>query len=81
MPNGNGIDLLTEINKLNGRKPPVIMITGYSDSTIEKVESLRAREILIEPFSPKDLLAAARRILKSQDLQPEPADPAEPAPD
>ncbi len=68
MPNGSGIDLLNEINKLDERKPPVIMITGYSDSTIEQVKSLGARAILIKPFSPKDLLAAAQKVLQSPDV-------------
>jgi len=55
MPGGSGIELLSNIEKLE-RKPIVIMMTGFSDLTEAEVQEKGATALLAKPFNTPSLI-------------------------
>ncbi len=63
MPNGDGIELIKNINdKLNG-KPPVIFVTGFSSKTEREFLAMGAKAIFSKPLDRKVLLAKIESVL------------------
>jgi CheY-like chemotaxis protein len=54
MPDGDGWSLLAEIRRQDPRRPPVVLITGFSDATSEEARARGAQELISKPC---DLLA------------------------
>jgi DNA-binding NtrC family response regulator len=66
LPDGNGLDLLTTFKSLNPYIP-VIIITGYADSTTEKrARHSGAEEFLEKPFSLDTLSDLIVKILSQK---------------
>lgn len=55
MPNGNGIELLERITR--GPHPlPVVLISGYSQTSAEEIRDIGAVAFLQKPFNPGELV-------------------------
>lgn len=57
MPHGDGLELLGRI-KNKDKNTRVILVTGYSDITLEKARELGAATMLGKPYQFKELLDA-----------------------
>lgn len=40
MPNGNGVDFIRRINQLERAAPPVVLVSGLINLTVEEIEKL-----------------------------------------
>jgi CheY-like chemotaxis protein len=56
MPGGTGIDLLDSVKARDVNKPPVILITGFADITLEDAFDKGAEAMLNKPFKLDDLI-------------------------
>lgn len=56
MPDGDGITLLENINKLNKPIPKLFVCSAYNDLTAEKVKKIGISKVFIKPFDLNDLL-------------------------
>lgn len=56
MPGGTGIDLLVSIKERNVVSPPVILITGFADITVEDAFNKGAEALVNKPFKLDDLI-------------------------
>jgi CheY-like chemotaxis protein len=63
MPVMDGIELLATINRAAPGKPPVILVTGYSDMTLREAFDRGAEAMLEKPIDRQELLLAMRRAL------------------
>lgn len=62
MPRLSGIDLLKRVQAMQGvRRPPIILITGYSDISANDAKALGAAAVLMKPF---DLLLLVQEVEK-----------------
>lgn len=64
MPHMNGVDLAHKLRSCpNGRKPPIIFVTGKTDFSAESYGDLfNVIGILVKPFSTKNLAAHLRAM-------------------
>lgn len=56
MPGGTGIDLLDIVKSKNVNVPPIILITGFADITLEDAFDKGAEALLNKPFKLDDLI-------------------------
>lgn len=63
MPGGTGIDLLENIKSHDYPSPPVILITGFADITIEDAFDKGAEALISKPFKLDDLINMAARCM------------------
>lgn len=59
LPVMTGLDFLAEAKKINRELPPVIMLTGNSESAVES----RAKELGVAAFLMKDQLSKLKEVL------------------
>jgi CheY-like chemotaxis protein len=64
MPNKTGIDLLKFIKNKNIHSPLTILISGYTDVTMQDIYQLGAEGFLAKPFKLEDLIYSTSRLLK-----------------
>ena len=71
LPDGNGIEILSAIQQA-ASDTAVIMVTGHAtiEMTIDALKS-GARDFLLKPFGPQDLLASVHRVLEQERLRQE----------
>lgn len=62
MPGGTGIDLLDYVKSFNSNNPPMILITGFADITLEDALNKGAESLLSKPFKLDDLIKTAARF-------------------
>ena len=63
MPGGTGIDLLNIIRSKNVFSPPVILITGFADITLEDAFDKGAEALVSKPFNLDDLIGIVLKFL------------------
>ncbi len=63
MPGGTGIDLLNIIRSKNVFSPPVILITGFADITLEDAFDKGAEALVSKPFNLDDLIGVVLKFL------------------
>lgn len=67
MPGINGVDAVKSIYEkaqVKGKKIPVIFITGYADSEVEKeAETLNPTAYIYKPFDIKELVDKVKEVL------------------
>jgi CheY-like chemotaxis protein len=63
MPVMDGLALLAAINRARPGRPPVILVTGYSDLTAREAYDCGAEAMLEKPIDRQELLLAMRRAL------------------
>jgi len=71
MPKGSGIELAEKIHKMESPKPKLILMTGYSDVSVDQAQKLGVIKVLNKPFEPAVLLQEVRKVLNldpSRDL-------------
>lgn len=63
MPDGSGFDLIDGLKKIQGPRPPIILVTGYS--TVDAEDAIRqgAQAVLSKPFKAATLITAALEAL------------------
>lgn len=61
MPGGSGIELMKSIKAANVYIPPVILITGFADISVESAFNEGAEGLMSKPFRLDDLIQAAVR--------------------
>jgi CheY-like chemotaxis protein len=62
MPGGTGIDLLNYIKMKSIDVPPIILITGFADITVEDALNLGAEALLSKPFKLEELIQIAAKL-------------------
>jgi CheY-like chemotaxis protein len=62
MPGGTGIDLLDNLKRKDFENPPVILITGFADITVEDAFDKGAEALMNKPFKLDDLIQQAVRF-------------------
>lgn len=62
MPGGTGIDLLNYVKNENINVPPIILITGFADITIEDALNLGAEALMSKPFKLEELIQIATNL-------------------
>lgn len=62
MPGASGIDLLSFIKNENMNFPPIILITGFADISIEDALNLGAEALLSKPFKLEELIKVATKL-------------------
>ncbi len=65
MPGATGIDLLDMVKAKNISIPPVILITGFADITLEDAFNRGAEALINKPFKLDDLVETSFRLLLS----------------
>lgn len=65
MPGGTGIDLLDFIKTIDVNVPPIILITGFADITVEDAFNKGAEALMNKPFKLDDLIKQTGRLTKS----------------
>lgn len=70
LPDGNGLDLLRELRK--SRNVPVIILTARGEE-VDRIVGLElgADDYIVKPFSPNELVARVRAVLRRGATQPE----------
>lgn len=63
MPGGDGIEMLSKIKALPRRTPVVMLITGFSDVSLEETYARGAEAILAKPFDLDDIETTVERLL------------------
>jgi len=66
MPVMDGIALLKEL-RTRGKKPPVLLVTGFSDIDARQAYDMGAEAFLHKPTERQDLLDAVKRSLMSRE--------------
>ncbi len=56
MPNGNGLSVLSFVNKMPGKKPLFYFVSGQADVSIEDAISAGARKFFSKPFDLDELI-------------------------
>lgn len=67
MPGGTGIDLLDHVKSKNTQIPPVILITGFADITVEDAYNKGSEALMNKPFKLDDLIKTVARFTYTQD--------------
>lgn len=62
MPGGTGIDLLNYIKSKSINVPPIILITGFADITVEDAFNQGAEALLSKPFKLEELIQIAIKL-------------------
>ena len=62
MPGGTGIDLLDAMKARDVNSPPIILITGFADITVEDAFNKGAEALMNKPFRLDDLIKMAVRF-------------------
>lgn len=62
MPNGDGIELLKNIRKLDYKKPSIFLMTGFADISLQEAYHFGASAIFGKPFNRKELIATVSTI-------------------
>ena len=74
MPNGTGIDLLREINRMDGPKPAVFLVSAFTKLSSQDSHRLGAVDLLDKPLDFDELgrkiMSAARGTIRGPFLQP-----------
>lgn len=65
MPGGTGLDLLQFLKSRNVQTPPIILITGFADITLEHAFDQGAEALMNKPFKLEDLISMAESLVKS----------------
>ena len=66
MPNGNGVDFLDQVKAINSRTPVVMLITGYSDLSLEDAYDKGAEGIFSKPCNLDALVESVHRALHTE---------------
>lgn len=67
MPNGDGRYLLKSIRQLNLIQPVVVLMSGYSDLSLEEAFAEGATDLIPKPFNPIELLNNVKNYLKESE--------------
>ena len=63
MPEMTGVEFLSSIRQ-SGSQTPVILCTGFSDTSEEDCRRMGANQVLVKPVKRKTLLAEIEQLLK-----------------
>ena len=74
MPGGTGIDLLNTIKAKSKDVPPVILITGFADITVEDAFNQGAEALLSKPFKLEELIQMAIKLTSAPSVRYRKAD-------
>jgi len=85
LPDGNGLDFLSEVRSTPRTKAlPVIIITAHRIQVQDKIVGFEtgADDYLVKPFDLKEFLSRANRLIERvKTVHEVPTDPGSPAPD
>lgn len=62
MPGGTGVDLLDYIKSRDVNEPPIMLITGFADITVQEAFDRGAEALMNKPFKLDDLILVAARL-------------------
>lgn len=62
MPGGTGIDLLESVKEKDVNEPPVVLITGFADITVQEAYHRGAEALMNKPFQLDDLIQVVARL-------------------
>ncbi|PIE16951.1 MAG: nitrogen regulation protein NR(I) [Rhodobacterales bacterium] len=78
MPDGNGLEMIPEINRLRGDLPVILISAQNTIMTTVKAAEVKAFDYLPKPFDLPDLLQSAARAFEMNRQARKPAAPAGP---
>jgi CheY-like chemotaxis protein len=67
MPGGTGIDLLNYVKTLNTLAPPIVLITGFADISLENAFNQGAEALLSKPFKLEDLVSLSTKLTSNME--------------
>ncbi len=65
MPDTSGIDLLKRIKAWNPKKPKVILITGYTETSEQEAIALGAEDVLRKPIDLEELYSCVDSLRRN----------------
>ncbi len=63
MPNGDGSILAQKISQMTGKKPKVILTTGYSEISEADAKKLGVVKVLQKPFQGDEIIASIKDVI------------------
>jgi len=69
MPGGTGVDLLNSMKHKNVLNPPIILITGFADITLEDALDKGAEALMSKPFKLDDLIQTVVKYTRSPQVR------------
>lgn len=63
MPGGDGMQMLRDVKRINPERPPVLLVTGFSDVASVEAYASGASALLAKPFERAEILRAVKRNL------------------
>lgn len=69
MPGATGVDLLDMMKVKNVAIPPIVLITGFADITLEDAFNRGAEALINKPFKLDDLIETSSRLLLTPDIR------------
>lgn len=77
MPRGDGLYLLNKVKQKHYMNPVVVLMSGFTDLTLEEAYNMGARGFFVKPFNPQLLVKALKNYLASGFLQTDLTDQVE----
>lgn len=65
MPDGDGVQLLQSVRKVDPKHPPFFFVSGFAEVTTEEAKRLGAQGRFFKPISVKDIADEIRSLLKA----------------
>jgi CheY-like chemotaxis protein len=69
MPGATGIDLLKYIKSRDVKSPPIILITGFADITLQDAYHLGAEALINKPFKLEELIRLCSCLIKEPSVR------------
>ena len=66
MPDGDGVYLATELHRRYPDGPYIILITGFSDLSLETAQSLGVKMLLPKPYNIDSLIGTVHKLVDGQ---------------
>lgn len=78
LPDGNGLELLSELRRRPDGGPPVLVLTSRGDE-VDRIVGLEvgADDYVVKPFSPREVVARVKAVLRRGGQSQAPNDAAE----
>ncbi len=68
MPKKNGVEMLVDLRKINPKRPPVLLVSGFSEYTREQAIKQGAFDLLNKPLRMDQLIEALQRMATANEV-------------
>lgn len=70
MPEGDGVEFLEHVRSFSPEKPVIVLVTGFSDLTVDEAFDKGAQSIFTKPVDRKAVVRTVERFLSKDRLSP-----------